>query len=190
MLYGLPIYANPFQRFQINTGGPTMKEKTMANLDQYRAVLDDLMKQRNLLQFKVGEIDAAMAALRRLMPEEDLQRSKDSQQVLPMVTDGRYADMSTRWAILSLLSEDAITPMTTGQIAEALQAGGMTSGGKSFAGNVSAVLSGMKGDKQEVIAGPDGWVISEKGKAAWAHIKASRNRAPMPFRESLETTVQ
>jgi len=167
-----------------------MKEKTMANLDQYRAVLDDLMKQRNLLQFKMGEIDAAVVALRRLMPEEESPRAKDSQQVLPMASNGRYTGMSTRWAILALLSEDAIVPMTTGQIAEALQAGGMTSGGKSFAANVSAVLSGMKGEKQEVIASPDGWIISEKGKDAWAHIKASRNRNAMPFQILPEAIVQ
>jgi len=166
-----------------------MKEKTMANLEQYRAVLDDLMKQRNELQFKMGEIDHAVAALRRLMPIEEKSSPKDSQQALPIVTHGKYADMSTRWAILWLLSEDAPSPLSTGQIADALQAGGMTSGAKSFAGNVSAVLSGMNHEKGEVLASNNGWTISERGKNAWIHIKASRERKPQ-ITEVSSPTVQ
>lgn len=151
-----------------------MKEKMMANLEQYRAVLDDLMKQRNQLQFRIGEIDSALSALRRLMPVEEMLAEKDSQQALPIVHHGRYAAMSTRWAILQLLAEDAQGPLATGEIANALQAGGMTSSARNFAGNVSAVLSGMNHEKNEVIAGPNGWVISENGKNAWIHIKAIR----------------
>jgi hypothetical protein len=153
-----------------------MREKTMANLEQYRAVLSDLMKQRNELQFKIGEIDSAVTALRRLMPNEEISVPKDNQQALPMVETGRYTGMSTRWGILQLLSEDASGPMSTGQIADALVAGGMTSNARSFAGNVSAVLSGMNHEKGEVTAGNDGWIISDKGKSAWIHIKASRER--------------
>ncbi len=62
-----------------------MKEKTMANLEQYRAVLDDLMKQRNQLQFRIGEIDSAVSALRRLMPDEDIVVEKGSQQTTSLV---------------------------------------------------------------------------------------------------------
>ena len=151
-----------------------MKEKNMANLDQYRAVLDDLMKQRHQLHFRIGEIDTAVAALRRLMPVEDAAPVSSSQQPLPMVANGKYTGMSTRWAILSLLSEDATGPLTTGQIADSLQSGGMASNAKSFAGNVSAVLSGMNHDKEEVVAEGGTWTISDKGKDAWIHIKASR----------------
>ncbi len=157
-----------------------MKEKTMANLEQYRAVLDDLMKQRNQLQFRMGEIDAAVAALRRLMPDAPSAPQPDSQATLLLASDGRYSGMSVRWAVLALLSEDAIAPMGTGQIAEALRAGGLTSGGKSFASNVSAVLSGMKSERGEIIPSEKGWIISEKGKEAWVHIKASRERHATP----------
>jgi hypothetical protein len=153
-----------------------MREKIMANKEQYRAVLDDLMKQRSELQYKIGEIDSAVSALRRLMPNEPITTEKSSQQVLPIEGQGRYFGMSTRWAILWLLSEDATAPMTTGEIADALQAGGMLSTARSFAGNVSAVLSGMNHEKGEVLSGPNGWAISEKGKSAWIHIKASRER--------------
>jgi len=134
------------------------------------------MKQRNQLQFKIGEIDSAVSALRRLMPTEEISVEKDNQQVLPIVHNGRYAGISTRWAILELLSEHANRPLTTGEIAEALKAGGMTSSARNFAGNVSAVLSGMNHEKKEVASGTSGWVISENGKNAWIHIKASRER--------------
>jgi hypothetical protein len=153
-----------------------MKEKMMANLEQYRAVLEDLMKQRAQLQFKIGEIETAVAALRRLMPEQESIATKDSQSPLPVTFQGKYAGMSNRWAILAYLSEDANGPVTTGQVAEVLQAGGMVTTGKNYAGNISAVLSGMNHDKGEVTSTPEGWVISEKGKDAWIHIKASRER--------------
>lgn len=151
-----------------------MKEKNMANMEQYRAVLDDLMKQRAQLLFRVGEIDTAVAALRRLMPVEDITPVKSSQTSLPITINGKYAGMSVRWAILSLLTEDATEPLTTGQIAEALAKGGLTSSAKSFAGNVSAVLSGMNHEKGEVLTNDGSWTISEKGRQAWIHIKASR----------------
>jgi hypothetical protein len=171
---GLPIYAGPNLYTQTITEVNTVKEKMMANLEQYRAVLDDLMKQRTQLQFKIGEIDSAVSALRRLMPIEDISPVRDAQQPLPIIQNGRYSGMSTRWAILMLLSEDATRPLSTGEIAEALQAGGIASSARNFAGNVSAVLSGMNHEKNEVIAGSNGWSISENGKNAWIHIKAAR----------------
>ena len=90
---------------------------------------------------------------------------------------GKFTGMSTRWAVLALLSEDATGPMTTGQIAESLQIHGMVSSAKSFAGNVSAVLSGMNHEKGEVQSSLEGWTITDKGKSAWIHIKASRQRS-------------
>jgi hypothetical protein len=172
---GCCLYTQPPNLYtEITTGVLNMKEKMMANLDQYRAVLEDLMKQRNQLQFRIGEIDTAVAALRRLMPEEEPTPSKDSQQTLPIIPNGRYAGMSTRWAVLALLAEDAVAPMSTSQIAEALQAGGITSNGKSFAGNVSAVLSGMYRERKEVVSSTNGWTISENGRQAWIHIKPLR----------------
>jgi hypothetical protein len=154
------------------------KGENMANQDQYRAVLDDLFKQRSQLQFKVGEIDAALAALRRLMPPEEITESRpeEPQPTLQGTTIGKYAGMGVRWAILNLLSEDAIKPMSTGEIAEALQSGGITSGSKSFAANVSAVLSDMNHLRGEVTSTDKGWKISEKGKDVWIHIKSSQSR--------------
>ncbi len=166
-----------------------MEEKIMANLDQYRAVLDDLMKQRDHYQFRIGEIDSAVAALRRLMPREDVATNKSIQTSLPMVVNGKYVGMSNRWAILALLCEDATRPLSTGEIAEALEKGGITSGGKNFAGNISAVLSKMNHERKEVESIPQGWVITEVGRQAWVHIKASRERSAVVI-ESSSPTVQ
>jgi hypothetical protein len=156
------------------------KGENMANKEQYRAVLEDLFKQRSQLQFKIGEIEAALAALRRLMPAEEIVESKpeEPQPTLQGTTIGKYAGMGVRWAILRLLSEDAVKPMPTGEIADTLQNGGITSGSKNFAANVSAVLSDMNRIRGEVIwdAEGKGWTISEKGKEVWIHIKASQTR--------------
>jgi hypothetical protein len=152
-----------------------MKEKNMANSEQYRAVLEDLLKQRNQLQFKIGEIDSAVAALSRLMPAEEIVAPKDLQISMP-VGSGRYTGMSNRWAVLNLLCEDAIRPMDTASIAEALAAGGIVTRGKSLASNVSAVLSDMAKLRGEVESTDGKWTITPKGRDSWIHIKASRDR--------------
>jgi hypothetical protein len=149
------------------------KEESMANQEQYRAVLDDLLKQRNQLQYKISEIDAAVSALRKLMPEAEIV-SHVARQVPLAISGGKYAGMSVRWGILQLLSEDAVGPMVTGQIAEALVMGGIRSDGKNFPGNVSAVLSDMNRIKQEVENTENGYVITSKGRSAWIHIKPMR----------------
>jgi hypothetical protein len=153
------------------------KEDFMSQIEHYRAVLDDLQNQRNVLQYRIKEIDTAITSLHRLIPNE----AKDELPTPAMpniqradVPQGKYAGMSVRWAILNLLAEDATAPMATGDIAEALLKGGIVSKGKSFSGNVSAVLSGMNHDRQEVVFQGDGWVITETGKSAWTHISAKR----------------
>ena len=160
----------------------------MANLEQYRAVLEDLVKQKNELQFKIGEIDAAVSALRRLMPIEEQPRQKDLQQSLPMVKHGRYSEMSVRWAILALLAEEAEGPLSTGQIAIKLIEGGVTSESRHFGANVSAVLSKMNHERKELESSPDGWRITEAGKTAWIHIKASREQKQ--FQPSTDAILQ
>ena len=153
-----------------------MKEKTVANSEQYRAVLDDLLKHRNELQFKMGEIDAAVVALRRLMPPEAKLVAKASQQPLPIESGGKYTGMSVRWAVLALLTEDALGPLKTGKLAVELLANGIKTEGRHFDANVSAVLSKMNRERNEIEATPEGWIITETGKQSWIHIKASRER--------------
>ena len=163
-------------------------EKSMANLEQYRAVLDDMERQRNEHLFKARELEIAMAALLKLMPQEQKTVAQPAPQQLPLaaISADKYTGMSVRWAILCLLTEDATGPMSTGLIAEALRAGGITSSGKSFAANVSAVLSDMRLKKFEVDSTDLGWIITERGRSAWIHIKATREKEG----EATASTVQ
>jgi hypothetical protein len=157
------------------------KEDFMLQIEHYRAVLNDLQSQRNLYQFKIQEIDNAISSLHRLIPEDAKDELPAPAMVNPsaaVVVRGKYAGMSVRWAILNLLAEDANHPMSTGEIAVALQQGGITSSGKNFAGNVSAVLSDMSRTRGEAVSNDDGWVITEIGKSAWAHISARRQANP------------
>jgi hypothetical protein len=167
------------------------KEEFMSQIEHYRAVLDDLQRQKNLYQFKIVELDNAIASLHRLIPDD----AKEALPAAPIantpavtVVRGKYAGMSVRWAILNLLAEDASHPMSTGAIAVALQQGGITSAGKNFAGNVSAVLSDMGRVRHEVLSGDSGWVITETGKSAWAHISAKRRAQQQQF--TISSNVQ
>jgi hypothetical protein len=154
------------------------KEEFMNQAEHYRAVLADLQKQRELHQFKIAEIDKAVASLHRLIPDdakEELPAPNYSNiPVNPAVKTGRFSGMGVRWAVLNLLSEVATGPMSTGEIAAALKDGGVHSEAAKFAGNVSAVLSVMCRQKGEVTASGNGWTISAIGRQAWAHIRAKR----------------
>src|SRR4051794_28671121 len=97
------------------------KEGFMANMVQYRAVIEDLIKERNLLQLRIGEIDAAIAALRKLMPVEQVAEPRVAiEQPSLHAMPGKYTGMGVRWAILSLLTEDATEPMSPSEIARTL----------------------------------------------------------------------
>lgn len=154
------------------------KEDFMSQIEHYRAVLQDLQRQHNLLTLKISEIEQAMASLHRLIPQEAKPElpppPQPNLQFVAPPRDGRFAGMSVRWAILYLLSEIATAPLSTGQIAVYLKEGGIQSNAAKFAGNVSAILSVMSKQKGEVMPVGDGWVISEIGRQAWAHIRAKR----------------
>ena len=154
------------------------KEEFMTHIEHYRAVLDDLQSQRAMHQLKVAEIDSAIASLGRLIPNDAKEElpvpEQKSGQAASNVPVGKYAGMSVRWAILNLLNEDANSPMGTGEIAEALVRGGITSAGKNFNGNVSAVLSNMSKERGEIEPTGSGWIISSVGRQAWAHIRIRR----------------
>lgn len=152
------------------------KEDFMSQIQHYRAVLEDLQGQRAMHQLKIAEIDAGISALRRLIPSdtrEELAPHEPSNEQ-PSIHPGKYAGMSVRWAVLNLLAEDSTKPMGTGEVADALQHGGITSTGKNFAANVSAVLSNMNNERKEVLSTDNGWVISDIGRQAWAHIRLRR----------------
>lgn len=157
------------------------KEDFMSQIEHYRAVLDDLNHKRDVFRLKINEIDQAIASLHRLIPEDAKPElpavPSPNVTYVPAPSAGQFSGMSVRWAILYFLSEIATSPMSTGQIAAALRAGGIQSTAAKFAGNVSAILSVMGKQKGEVVPAGDGlWAISEIGKQAWAHIRAKREQ--------------
>jgi hypothetical protein len=152
------------------------KEDFMSQIQHYRAVLEDLQGQRAMHQLKIAEIDAGISALRRLIPSDTREElaPHETTSEAPSIHPGKYAGMSVRWSVLNLLAEDSTRPMGTGEIAEALERGGIISNGKNFAANVSAVLSNMNNERREVLSTDNGWVISDVGRQAWAHIRVRR----------------
>jgi hypothetical protein len=154
------------------------KEEFMSHIEHYHAVIEDLQSQRAMYELKISEIDRAIASLGRLIPaeaKEDLPAlEQPANHAALNVPSGKYAGMSVRGAILNLLNEDANAPMETGEIADALQRGGITSAGKSFNSNISAVLSNMSRARHEIQSAENGWVISPIGRQAWAHIRVRR----------------
>lgn len=126
----------------------------------YQAVLNDLEQRRQRCQKELAELDRAIAFMRKPLPPQ-----------AHSVYSGKYSNMSVRWAILNLLAEDAVAPMPTSEIAEALQKGGISSRGKSFSSNVSAVLSQMTKEREETEQVGSGYCISEHGREVWEGIK-------------------
>ncbi|MFI5118603.1 MAG: hypothetical protein ACHP8B_18095, partial [Terriglobales bacterium] len=136
-------------------------------IDHYQAVLRDLEQRRVKCQRELMEIEPAIAGIRKVLAESASLFAGTPQQM----DRPRYAGMSVRWAILNLLAEDSRGPMETAEIAQALQAGGISSKGKNFNSNVSAVLSTMGRDRGEVASGPHGYTLTDNGTRAWQAIK-------------------
>ena len=127
----------------------------------YQAVLNDLEQRRQHCQKELAELEQAIAFMRKPFPP----------QAAHNVYPGKYSNMSVRWAILNLLAEDAAAPMPTSEVAEALQEGGISSRGKNFSSNVSAVLSQMTRERNETEQVGGGYRISEHGREVWEGIK-------------------
>jgi len=144
---------------------------------QYQAVLRDLETKRASYVNAINELDVMIAGIaRQIQGLTGAAPTTASQR--PVVADSPndsqpFASMSVRWAILKLLAS-AGRPMATGEIAKALEAGGVESKGQRFSSIVSAVLSDMKSKKDEVESVEDGcYRLTEQGREAWEHIERS-----------------
>jgi hypothetical protein len=164
----------------------------MSSLEHYYAVLADLREKRNQLEKEIAGITSAIGAIERIMPGQPSAPSavnvapvgsRSALATIPIeppaialpVTSGVYANMSVRWACLALLSEHPNETLSTSVIAKTLLAGGVTTNGRNFNGNVSAVLSNMSRERNEVETTSEGWKITEQGKSAWSYISAKRD---------------
>ena len=141
----------------------------------YEVVLRDLETDRArvyeevaTLQRSLKELDYNIASLqRRLNPNSAPLRA------LAVVRDPakKYANISVRWAMLDLLNDSG--PLATADIADALKSAGVMSRAINFTNNVSAVLSTTMKEHDEVKLDDGKWQLTETGRNAIAHIRAS-----------------
>jgi hypothetical protein len=160
------------------------KSACLASLDHTTAEIDRLTKVRlaeseTLKQLETTE-STILDLLRAANPgnnPSDLQANPQNhrpeiREQSPRVASTRsYRGISVRWAILWMLFEASPVPMTRNRIAEALQRGGISTAGKDFLSNVSAILSQMssKGEVSQVSG--EGWFITERGRSCWELIR-------------------
>lgn len=164
--------------------------------DHYKAVLNDLQQRRAAYVNAIEELDAMIAGILRLqaingaIPVPASPPSPLAPNVQELTNDAtKYSGMSVRWATLNLLAEDSTGPLTTAEIAEALQARGVKSSGQRFGSIVSAVVSDMRAKKSELEVVEDGrYQLTKTGHDAWEHIKMTpqyRSRALSGARQAV-----
>jgi hypothetical protein len=155
--------------------------------EHYMAVLADLRGRRAKLEAELHDVDAAIGGLQRLLgetltpsavplasspqssPNADVTQQPHVQAPQP---HSRFTNISVRWGTLWYLAEDAHDFVKTGEIANALLAGGYKTKAVNFPNMVSAVLSAMK-DKGEVETKEDGggYRLTEQGRRTWNAIR-------------------
>lgn len=169
----------------------------------YEVVIRDLFAKRGEHQRVIGEHQRAVAELDQLIagmsknyeepipgevPAPATPKPTNNKAGVPSRSPHhsvRFATISVRWAILYLLDEHE--SLSTAEIADALQAGGIRSRASNFNNNVSAVLSNMKTGRDEVDQAGDKWIITETGRSAINHIRANFRARRWNTRDSVRT---
>lgn len=171
----------------------------MVNMDSdlyahYEAVLNAERAERERLCAEIRRLnqllkqkDAVISALATSLSNDDaVMRSKAKPLPFPQPVglgaapaapeNQIYAGISVRWAILSLMTDHApAESLGTAEMADALTAGGVRSGGLNFAANVSAVVSDMVKNRNELEPIGEGkYRITQHGREVWQAIKVSR----------------
>jgi len=146
-----------------------------SSTQNYQVVLHDLELRRNRCQDELKAVEQAILGIRALLARDASLLVQIPQSSPGTSTAERYAGMSVRWGVLQFLAEDADGPASTAEIAAALRKGGMTTRGRDFISNVSAVISVMVNKRQELepIAGEGAgsYHLTQTGHAAWSAIK-------------------
>lgn len=168
--------------------------------DHYRAVFVDLQDRREKLALELQKVDASLAVLSGLLANSQPQMPQPAVVAPPTTVSApqaapvpsvaafqaspltslppvpahlRYANISVRLAVLSLMAEHAPEPLRTAEIVEALIAGGARQGGQNYSSNVSAVVSDMTKKKGELSVEDGKYTITDHGRDVWAGIKRS-----------------
>lgn len=142
---------------------------------QYEAVKHDLEEERRQKLEQIASLNADVRDLNASINTLSKRIDPDATEPYPSTTPIRpalkYANLSVRWAILDLLHGS--TPKATGEIAEALKAGGIPTNAANFANNVSAVLTTTMKENGEVTQVADKWELTDRGKEKIEHIKTT-----------------
>ena len=142
-------------------------------IEHYNAVMRDLEQRISRSEQEIRGYKDTLSQIRKLASAQANLFAPAPASGVPAVavSSSRYAGMSVRWAILCLLGEDHTGPLATAQVADILTQGGMTTKGESFTSNVSAVLSVMRRDRNEIEQVEGGYQLTANGQAAWHAVK-------------------
>jgi hypothetical protein len=145
------------------------------NTVDYRELLAHFEEQRARRQqefkMEMEGLEETISGLKKMLGNQQSTLFRPQPQIVTNQREGRYAGISVRWAILNLLGEDAVGPLPTSKIAEALTTGGITSTSQNFTSNVSAVVSDMTNKRRELESTDGGYRLTDNGRAAWDAIK-------------------
>ena len=153
-----------------------------AVLNAERAERDRLQADLKRISIQIKQKDSVIAALMASIARDN-NEARSLTNPLPFQTpvglattpENLFAGISVRWALLSLTSDHAPGPLSTPEMAEALAAGGVRSGGQNFVANVSAVVSDMVKNRNELEVVDGGkYRITTHGRDVWQTIKVSR----------------
>lgn len=131
------------------------------------------IRYKNLRE-EIHAVEQGMSGIRAVLARDasllvQIPRNSGPQHI-PISPSGRYAGMSVRWGVLQYLAEDATEPASTAEIAGALLGGGMTTNGRDFISNVSAVISVMVNKRGELNGADGKYRLTDNGRAAWTAI--------------------
>lgn len=145
-----------------------------------QTALRELEGRQKDLRDEMATVEQGIAGIRAVLARDasllvQIPQNAAPPKPTPISQYGRYADMSVRWGVLQYLAEDVHEPATTSEIAAALLKGGMTTQGRDFISNVSAVVSVMVNKRQELEAitgeSAGSYRLTQTGHAAWHAIK-------------------
>ena len=151
---------------------------------QYETVLHDLEEERRQKQEQIAALNTDVRDLNASINTLSKRINPDAPEPYPSTPIRpalKYANTSVRWAILDLLHDS--DPMATGEIADALKAGGIRTDAQNFENNVSAVLTTTMKQSGEAAQVADKWALTERGKQKIEHIRTTPR-----YRRALSST--
>lgn len=149
--------------------------------EHYKAILkaeeaeaEDLKAERERIDGRLEQTQASIARISAKISDYHEATPAGGSEPVQVPERLKYAGMSVRWAILRLMADGGAEDLSTSQMAETLKNGGVSSGGKNFAGNVSAVVSEMVRVKRELESPASGiYRITALGREKWDTIRHS-----------------